>query len=122
MNKIAFLVFGIIVLAMSCTDDDAVVVTNQPKVLCDSLDVLYTNDVKPILDGAGCTGGYCHGGGIGGYTISDYATTKTTASDPKFLKAIRHEAGASPMPKGGTKLTDSQIEKIECWIQNGMKE
>jgi hypothetical protein len=26
------------------------------------------------------------------------------------------------MPKSGNKLSDENIQKIECWIQNGFKE
>jgi hypothetical protein len=121
MKKIAFLICGVAIMALSCQDDD-VVITNQAATLCDSLDVLYTKDVKSMLDNAGCSGDYCHGGGAGGFTITDYTTTKATASNAKFLKAIRHETGASPMPKGGNKLSDEQITMLECWVQNGFKE
>jgi len=114
--------FSIAILAIACEDDDAVVVTDQPQNLCDSLDVLYSNDIAPMLADAGCSGGYCHGGGAGGFTMNDYTTTKTSAESAKFLKAIRHEAGASPMPKTGGKLSDDQIQKIECWVQNGFRE
>ena len=122
MKKIFILLFGIAVLAIACEDDDAEIVIEQPQELCDSLDVLYSNDIAQILGDAGCSGSYCHGGGAAGYTISDFATTKTSAEDSKFLKAIKHETGVSPMPKGGDKLSDDDIQKIECWIQNGYKE
>ena len=122
MKKIFILLFGIAVLAIACEDDDAEIVIEQPKELCDSLDILYSNDIAPILADAGCSGDYCHGGGAAGYTMSDYATTKASAEDSKFLKAIKHETGVSPMPKGRDKLTDEDIQKIECWIQNGYRE
>lgn len=122
MKKTFILLFGIAIMAMACEDDDKEIVIEQSATLCDSLDVLYTNDIKPLLKEAGCSGVYCHGGGAGGYTMSDYATTKASAEDSKFLKAIRHETGASPMPKGQAKLSDGDIQIIECWIQNGFRE
>ncbi|PCJ67742.1 MAG: hypothetical protein COA58_00995 [Bacteroidetes bacterium] len=122
MKKIFILLFAISVFVIACDDDDAVIVIKQSQEVCDSLDVLYSNDIQKILDDAGCSGSYCHGGGAAGYTMSDYATTKTSAEDSKFLKAIRHENGVSPMPKGGDKLSDDVIQKIECWIQNGYRE
>ena len=121
MKKTAFLLISIVTLAVACKDDD-IVITAQPKSLCDSLDITYTSYVKPVLDNAGCSGSYCHGSGAGGFTITDYATTKATASDVKFLKSIKHELGASAMPKNGNKLSNEQITRIECWVQNGFKE
>ena len=122
MKKIAFILFGIIVLASSCQDDDEEVILTVPQELCDSLDILYTQDVAPILANAGCSGPYCHGSGTGGVSLGDYESTKLEAARPKFLKAIKHELGASPMPKNGSKLSDMDIQIIECWIKSGSRE
>ena len=122
MKKVYLFLIAISIIAVACEDDDKGVVTNQPQSLCDSLDVLYTNDIKPLLDENGCSSDYCHGNGAAGYTIKDYESTKTTAEDPKFLRAIRHETGVSPMPKGRSMLSDDEIQMIECWIQTGMRE
>ena len=121
MKKTAFLLISIVTLAVACKDDD-IVITDQPQSICDSLDITYTSYIKPLLDDAGCSGSYCHGAGAGGFTIADYATTKATASEVKFLKSIKHELGASAMPKNGNKLSNEQITRIECWVQNGFKE
>jgi len=122
MKKIVILLFAFGVLITACQDDDAEVVITASQEVCDSLDILYTNDVAPILADAGCSGSYCHGGGAGGINLSDYENAKTVAESPKFLKSIRHESGASPMPKGGNKLSDQQIETIECWVKSGSRE
>ena len=122
MKKIFILLFGIAILAVACDDDDKVVITDNPMTLCDSLDILYTNDVKPLLASAGCSGPYCHGSGAGGFSLDNFENTKISAENAKFLKAIRHETGASPMPKGQDKLSDGDIQIIECWIQSGMRE
>lgn len=113
---------GLIAFATACEDDDKEIVINQSQELCDSLDILYTDNIAPILENAGCSGVYCHGGGAGGVNLLDWQSVKTAAESPKFLKAIRHELGASPMPKGGSKLDDSELEKIECWIKSGSRE
>ena len=123
MNKNVFVLLSVLsLLILACEDTDKEIVIVESAQVCDSLDVLYTNDVKPILENAGCTGSYCHGGGAAGITISSYETTKTAAQDAKFLKAIKHHTGASPMPKDRDKLGDADIQKIECWIKNGYKE
>lgn len=40
--------------------------------------------------------------------------------ESKLLKAIRHEAGAEPMPKDGAKLSDAQIADIAEWVRMGL--
>ena len=122
MKKVLALVSILIALLSACGDDDAIVTTNQPQDLCDSIDITYTNDIAAILENAGCSGVYCHGSGNGGFTMNDYETTKVSAENSKFLMAIKHEISVSPMPKSGNKLSDENIQKIECWIQNGFKE
>lgn len=122
MKKIVFVLLGIALLAVACEDDDKEIIITQPQELCDSLDVLYTQDIAPLLDEVGCSGVYCHGGGAGGVSLNNWVNTKAATEDPKFLKAIRHELGASPMPKGRDKMTDQQIELIECWIKSGSRE
>ncbi|MBT8327557.1 MAG: c-type cytochrome [Bacteroidia bacterium] len=106
----------------SCEDDDAQPNPEQPQNLCDSLDYTYNDDVMSIIN-ANCATPYCHGGGgAGGVYMADYAEIKTVASGGKFLKAIKHEVGASAMPKNQAKLSDADIQIIECWVQNGLKE
>ena len=122
MKKVFVLMPVLVGLFSACGDDDAIVTTNQPQDLCDSIDITYSNDVAKILEDAGCSGVYCHGSGNGGFTINDYKTTKSSAENPKFLMAIKHEISVSPMPKSGSMLSDENIQKIECWIQNGFKE
>lgn len=122
MKKVYLILIAIVTFVIACEDDDKVVVTTQSQSLCDSLDILYTNDIEPLLVDKGCSGPYCHGSGAAGYTIKDYESTKIAAEDPKFLRAIRHEIGVSPMPKGGSMLSDDEIQMIECWIQTGMRE
>ena len=122
MKKITILLFSIALFAISCEDNDKEIIITESQDLCDSLDILYTNDVAPILEDAGCSGVYCHGSGAGGVNLSDWQNTKLAAEDAKFLKAIKHELGASPMPKTGGKLSDSEIQVIECWIKSGSRE
>lgn len=121
MKKVC-LVLCVILALWSCEDDDKNIVINQPEELCDSLDILYSNDIVPLLQRNGCTESYCHGGGAAGYFLTDYVNTKSAAENPKFLRSIRHETGVSPMPKGRDKMSDEDIQMVECWIQSGFRE
>jgi mono/diheme cytochrome c family protein len=121
MKKILAFGFLALFLMYSCKDDDATPDPQQQQALCDSINVDYENNIRPILQ-TNCATPYCHEGGAGGITLNTYNQVKEVAEGGKFLKAIKHQTGASPMPKTGDKLSDTEIEAIECWIQNGYKE
>ena len=79
----------------------------------------YAAVVSPILD-ARCRG--CHGAAFqtrgGGTDLSTYqALTRLPAN--VLLGTIRHEAGFSAMPKGGAKLSDCDIARIQGWVDAG---
>lgn len=102
----------------SCTDKDAIPDPRAPQEICDSMAYTYVDDVAPIL-ATHCASTNCHGGGAANIWLTNYDSTQQAASQGKFLKAIKHQKGASPMPKVGAKLTDLEIQVLECWIQNG---
>jgi hypothetical protein len=59
--------------------------------------------------------------------LSNYDGAKDAAKGKNFLGAIRHQEGFDAMPPppkpplaDTKKLSDETIEKISCWIQNGM--
>ncbi len=92
---------------------------------CDTLRVEYKEEVELILS-ANCYG--CHsnaqsqvaGAGIsleGHANLSSYVAN----NQARFFGAIKHEAGYSPMPKGGAQLEECEINKIEAWINEGAK-
>jgi hypothetical protein len=96
-------------------------VTQNP--LCDTVSFSYANDVEPIIK-ANCSFSGCHGNGSqsGGVSLKNYASVVEETQEAQFLGSIKHESGFSPMPQGRTKLTDSQIAIIECWIKQNTPE
>lgn len=85
---------------------------------CDTLNVTYSGKIKPILDGK-CTG--CHSGSTlsGGVDLSAYASAQTVALNGRLFGAVNHSAGFSPMPQGGNKLPQCQIDAIRIWADAG---
>lgn len=65
----------------------------------------------------------CHSGSnpSGGILLETYQQVADYSTNPKFLKSIRHESGASAMPPN-SKIRDCEINKIDVWIQNGVPE
>jgi mono/diheme cytochrome c family protein len=79
----------------------------------------YATTVVPIIS-ANCYN--CHSGAAtlgAGIQLNTYTALKIRVNDGTLLKAINHEAGASPMPKNGNKLSACNIAKIRRWINTG---
>ncbi len=87
---------------------------DQPKVS-------YSADIEKIFS-EGCGNIYCHGSYHPDGNMLTYENTITFASQNRFLASLKHEDNVSPMPKGGEKLQDEQIDLIERWIEEGMME
>lgn len=89
---------------------------------CDTANVTYSNVVSKIINTKCATSG-CHAGTSGQAigNFENHANLKTFLDGKKatFINAINHTGGASPMPKGGTKLVACDILKIETWINKG---
>jgi mono/diheme cytochrome c family protein len=85
---------------------------------CDTAAFTYAAVIGPLVN-TYCKG--CHnpsslGGGI---DLSSYTTVKTQALNGKLMGTITQAAGYSPMPKGGTKLSDCRIKQVQKWIAAG---
>ncbi len=68
-----------------------------------------------------CTG--CHNSNEkAGYNFEKIEFVKKAATSGTLLGTIKHTYGFVPMPMGAEKIDQPTIDKIECWINNGMKE
>lgn len=94
--------------------------SNEPPLteICDSVNFTYTANIETIIKG-NCAFVGCHGGGSqsGGVNLEGYTAVAIEAKKPQLLSAIKHESGFSRMPQGRPKLSDSDIQAIECWIK-----
>ncbi len=110
-------------LVASCYYDKEDKLYPKTTVTCDGTAAKYSTDVKVALDRLACTASGCHGSGAAaGIQIDTYDNLKAYINRAKanFLGSIKHTSGYSAMPKGGGKLTDTEICKIEGWINAGM--
>lgn len=85
---------------------------------CDSNNYLYSTAVKPMMEKY-CVG--CHNGTVAnkGVRLDTYDGVRTAAVNGRLLDAIRHSAGVTPMPSGGAKLSDCQIQQVSKWVAAG---
>ena len=93
--------------------------------VCDttSVTISYATDITPILtSGCGISDNACHNTDNSDSEIGLETYTGVAAQispNNVFLKSIIHDPSASAMPKGGGKLDECSIMKIESWINNG---
>lgn len=85
---------------------------------CDTNDFKYSTAVKSIIE-TSCIG--CHGASSpsGGVILSNFDSVKSLALSGRLPGAIKQLPNFSPMPQGGTKLTDCKIRSVEKWIEAG---
>ena len=88
---------------------------------CSSNNALtYNGDIKAILQ-THCT--KCHNtNNKAGYNFLTLESVKKGVSNGELLGTIKHSKGFPKMPAFAAKMDQATIDKIECWINNGMKE
>lgn len=103
----------------SCLKEKA----KQPDV-CGTKIYSFQTDILPILT-THCAVSNCHvPSGLAPYVATDYAALEPYAADGRLMNAITH-TGPYPMPRidallpDATKLHDTLINKISCWVQQG---
>ncbi|WP_153797599.1 c-type cytochrome [Foetidibacter luteolus] len=118
-KRIVFLILplGLLItlLNSSCTNSKPEVVPPS----CDTATVRLSVEIDAILS-SNCLG--CHGGtasGGAGIQLENYTTIRTLALNGTLLSAITHTGSATPMPFGGGKLSDCDINKFRAWINRG---
>jgi mono/diheme cytochrome c family protein len=84
---------------------------------CDTNNITYKSDVYPIFE-IYCIG--CHGGNTpsAGISLTDFSQVAATAQNGQLLGSIKHNQGFTPMPPGGSKLSDCNISKVKIWIRD----
>jgi cytochrome c553 len=126
MKKLFLLALVVIGLCY-CTKDKSVMPDNTPtskapitQELCDTTPASFSADINPIIQASCATPGCHNTTGAAGIKLTNYSEIKSQAELNRFLSAIKHKSGFSNMPKSASKLADSNITKIECWINNGL--
>jgi hypothetical protein len=111
INSIYFAVLAILVT--SCTKDKVGGNSPFPEVTCSDT-ISFSNDVLPIIQN-NCTG--CHDNS-NGYTFTNHQNISDSyAAIVGSMKGVGYQL----MPQGGPALPDSVIQKIQCWVNQGMK-
>ena len=83
-------------------------------------DISYSKDIKPIIE-AKCI--RCHNDNYkAGYNFKKIESLKRAGTNGKLIGSIKHIKGFHKMPRMDKKLDQVQIDKIDTWVKNGMKD
>lgn len=123
MKKLLLLTFTSVIVIAACKTSKETAKTEtavvRPPLDCSTSGVNYES-IKPIIE-KNCTS--CHGyGGSGGLNFLTSADVKKAATKGELLGTIKHQRGFPRMPANAEQLDQTDIDKIECWINNGMKD
>lgn len=107
-------------LAIGCNKDNGDdMYPNDPGTGCDSVNVTFSAQVKPVIDSKCATSG-CHAAAAPtGINLSNHSGVAAIANSGKLMSAITHDGNASAMPQGSAKLDDCTIAKVRKWVNDG---
>lgn len=117
-NGIKLLLIGIVPLVMNACYYDSIQELYPNPTACDTTNVTYSSDVWPVIN-ANCVSCHSGPGASGNIRLANYDEIVIQANNGNLMGAINHESGYSPMPKGGFKLPECDITKIQIWIDDG---
>ena len=83
-------------------------------------DISFENTIKPILEN-NCVGCHNKANSDGGFDLTNVETVQSIAFNGLLIKTVNHSEGVRAMPLNAEKLTENTIQKIEIWINNGLK-
>jgi hypothetical protein len=88
-------------------------------MLCDTTNMTFTTDIKPMF-AENCD--QCHSGSApqAGISTDDFQSVVTNID--RIYGSVNHLGGYRPMPDNGDMLPDCNLNKINAWIKQGLKE
>ena len=117
MNKIWIFLALMCVGFTACSGDELMEEEMMEEDDCADTNFTYTNDVKQILESS-CALSGCHNGqtSLPDYTNYDGIFAVSTRA------ASRVQSRSMPPASAGITLSDSDINTIVCWVENGAPE
>ena len=103
--KYAFLIVVVLLVIISCR--------KKITPLCDGSNLTYDNGIKSIID-ANCMGSGCHSSGSSNGDFTTYQGMVQVLNNGKFRDQVLEK---QRMPKGSKKLSQDDINKIQCWAE-----
>jgi hypothetical protein len=109
-----FLIFFMLLIPPGCKDYNKLDLYPP----CDTTQIGYSEDIFPIFE-ANCLPCHSVANQFGDIVLETLEGARVPARNGLLLKAVTHDPTVVPMPKGGGKLGDCEINKITRWINLG---
>jgi len=105
---------------VSCVHQPQVVHNYAQEANCTNGEITYAVEVKPLLESQ-CTS--CHNTSrrAHGIDLSSYSTAKSAFLSDEALCSVHYGRGCHPMPENAPKLSEAQIQTLDCWVKGGCK-
>ena len=114
MNSLRFLFFILVaILCFSCSKDDKVT-----DVACDGSNLSYNTGVSDIIN-SNCNASGCHNSGSPHGSFTSFSGLQGVVNNGTFNQRVLVN---QDMPEGSATLTESQLNKLKCWVDNGFPE
>lgn len=91
---------------------------NPPPKVCATDTVTYRYSIVNILTDNSCIACHNNSSASGNVNLEGYANVKRYADNGKLFGVTSHTSG-SPMPKGGDRISQLEIDKIQAWVCQG---
>lgn len=119
MKKIFFLISSALLLSFTACKSTKETTAAKETLNCAATAYTLATDIQPLIS-ANCGG--CHGpkGKKAGLDLNLAETVKSVAADGRLVCVMRAAKGCSVMPPGQP-LSKVDVDKVECWVNNGMK-
>lgn len=98
--------------------ETAVVETLTPD--CDTVEVSYA-DVMPVIE-QNCYKCHSENGPGELFNLDSYSSLKKKGAEGKLFGAVNHMPGFKQMPRKAPKLSGCNLDLINAWINQGMRE
>jgi mono/diheme cytochrome c family protein len=111
--------FSLSILCMAACTYNKEEIIRPPAGICDTTAMTYNGQIAAIFS-ANCYS--CHAGSASsgaGIKLDNYNIAQAYAISGILLKSVKHQSGASAMPKNASKLDACTISKIEAWVNRG---
>ena len=90
----------------------------KKKPKCDGSNPTYSSTIKSIIDG-NCNSSGCHNTGSSNGSFTTYTGLKPYLDNGSFKREVLED---QTMPEGSAKLSKDELNKLQCWSENGYPE
>lgn len=116
--RLLLLMIAVMTIAASCGGDD------EPTDTCSTTGMTYTDDIATIVN-TNCATSGCHSESAvsnGTFPLTNYTEVSVLFRGANAFLSINHEGSVEPMPRGGEKMDQCLIDKIQAWADQDFAE